>query len=174
MTLRAALDERCSCEEISLKSQASHSLCYQRAAPCSPTFWIIFSWHYNSVYTWQRCFLPQNLISVHLICSSFCFLIICKTCCVPLHPFLTLYSFIEELAENEKSRCISSYESAQVQFSSFPFFKIFLIINRSWLQFSGKWIQNMMINVCRIIPWMIKGGDFLFSGVQRADSFSSM
>lgn len=49
------------------------------------------------------------------------------------------------------------------------FQKIFLIINRSWLQFSGKWIQNMMINVHRIIPWMIKEGDFLLSGVQRAD-----
>lgn len=88
MTPRAALDGRCSCEEICLKARR-FSLCYQHSAPGSPTAWIIFSWHYNSAHTWQHSFLStENRISVHLICSSFCFLIICKTCCVPLHPFL--------------------------------------------------------------------------------------
>lgn len=134
-----------------LKSQASRSPCYQRAVPGSPTIWIIFFLTLEFSAHLTVLFSPsENIISVHLICSPFCFLIICKTCCVPLHPFLTLYNFIEEV-ENEKSRCVSSYQSAQVQFSSFSLLKIFLIINRSWLQFTGKWIQNMMINVRRII-----------------------
>lgn len=67
---------------------------------------IIQCTHDSTVVSLQKIEFLYIWFSPH-----FCFLIITKTCGVSLHQFLTLYNFIEE-TENEKSRRVSSCESA--------------------------------------------------------------